>query len=99
VYCLSIIPNHNVKTKCYVLFIICQSRLNSARLAVTGRAQRVATVVDTLEREMELLCVTGVEDKLQVNVRRTLELLGNAGIKVRVILIKYKCLLNKFIFH
>jgi phospholipid-translocating ATPase len=56
--------------------------LNSARLAVTGRAQRVATVVDTLEREMELLCVTGVEDKLQVNVRRTLELLGNAGIKV-----------------
>lgn len=55
---------------------------------MTGRAQRVATVVDTLEREMELLCVTGVEDKLQVNVRRTLELLGNAGIKVRVILIK-----------
>lgn len=56
--------------------------MNSARLAVTGRAQRVATVVDTLEREMELLCVTGVEDKLQINVRRTLELLGNAGIKV-----------------
>jgi len=73
--------------------------LNSARLAVTGRAQRVATVVDTLEREMELLCVTGVEDKLQVNVRRTLELLGNAGIKVKVILIKYNCLLNKLIFY
>lgn len=66
---------------------------------MTGRAQRVATVVDTLEREMELLCVTGVEDKLQVNVRRTLELLGNAGIKVRVILIKYNYELNTFIFY
>lgn len=37
---------------------------------------------------MELLCVTGVEDKLQVNVRRTLELLGNAGIKVRIKILK-----------
>lgn len=51
--------------------------------------------MDTLEREMELLCVTGVEDKLQVNVRRTLELLGNAGIKVRLILVKYIALCNK----
>ena len=31
---------------------------------------------------MELLCVTGVEDKLQDNVRNTLEQLRNAGIKV-----------------
>lgn len=31
---------------------------------------------------MELLCVTGVEDKLQDNVRQTLELLRNAGVKV-----------------
>lgn len=38
---------------------------------------------------MELLCITGVEDKLQVNVRRTLELLGNAGIKVRINLMLY----------
>lgn len=71
--------------KLKLVFLFYQARLNSARLAVTGRAQRVATVVDTLEREMELLCVTGVEDKLQVNVRRTLELLGNAGIKVSVV--------------
>lgn len=32
---------------------------------------------------MELLCLTGVEDKLQVDVKPTLELLRNAGIKVR----------------
>ena len=31
---------------------------------------------------MELLCLTGVEDKLQVDVRPTLELLRNAAIKV-----------------
>ena len=36
----------------------------------------------TLEGDMELLCVTGVEDKLQPDVRTTLELLANAGIKV-----------------
>ncbi|VVC25360.1 P-type ATPase, transmembrane domain,P-type ATPase, phosphorylation site,P-type ATPase, C-terminal,P- [Cinara cedri] len=74
-----VVARKNLTEDQYVEF---ESRLNSARLAVTGRAQRVATVVDTLEREMELLCVTGVEDKLQVNVRRTLELLGNAGIKI-----------------
>ena len=32
---------------------------------------------------MELLCLTGVEDRLQADVRPTLELLRNAGIKVR----------------
>lgn len=59
-----------------------QTRYNSARMSITERASRVAAVVESLEREMELLCVTGVEDKLQHNVRPTLELLRNAGIKV-----------------
>lgn len=40
-------------------------------------------MVESLEREMELLCLTGVEDQLQADVRPTLELLRNAGIKVR----------------
>ena len=39
-------------------------------------------MVESLEREMELLCLTGVEDRLQDHVRPTLELLRNAGIKV-----------------
>lgn len=39
-------------------------------------------MVESLEREMELLCLTGVEDQLQADVRPTLELLRNAGIKV-----------------
>ena len=31
---------------------------------------------------MELLCVTGVEDKLQEDVRQTLERMRNAGIRI-----------------
>lgn len=51
-------------------------------MSTTDRVARVAQVVESLEREMELLCITGVEDKLQDNVRATLELLRNAGIKI-----------------
>lgn len=47
------------------------------------RTLKVAAVVESLEREMQLLCVTGVEDRLQADVRPTLEMLRNAGIKVR----------------
>jgi len=59
-----------------------EGRFNAARMAITDRGSRVSAVVESLEREMELLCVTGVEDKLQDKVRPTLELLRNAGIKV-----------------
>lgn len=59
-----------------------QNRYNAARMSVSDRVARVAQVIESLEREMELLCVTGVEDKLQDNVRPTLELLRNAGIKI-----------------
>lgn len=47
------------------------------------RSLKVATVIESLEMEMELLCLTGVEDQLQADVRPTLEILRNAGIKVR----------------
>lgn len=43
----------------------------------------MSAVVSRLERDMQLLCVTGVEDSLQKDVRVTLEMLRNAGIKVR----------------
>lgn len=39
-------------------------------------------MIESLEMEMELLCLTGVEDQLQTDVRPTLEILRNAGIKV-----------------
>ncbi|XP_065828760.1 probable phospholipid-transporting ATPase IIB isoform X2 [Oscarella lobularis] len=53
-----------------------------AKLSMTDRAAQMESVVQTLEQEMELLCITGVEDKLQVNVKPTLELLRNAGVKI-----------------
>ena len=43
---------------------------------------QVLAVQESLEYDMELLCLTGVEDKLQVDVRPTLELLRNAAIRV-----------------
>lgn len=67
---------NKVHERCFSL------RYNSARMSVSDRVSRVAAVVESLEREMELLCVTGVEDRLQDRVRPTLELLRNAGIKV-----------------
>lgn len=59
-----------------------EARYNAAKLSTVDRVSRVAQVVESLEREMELLCITGVEDKLQDNVRTTLEVLRNAGIKI-----------------
>ncbi|XP_071957427.1 probable phospholipid-transporting ATPase IIB isoform X2 [Antedon mediterranea] len=59
-----------------------ESRYNHAKLSMIDRASKVAAVIESLERDMELLCLTGVEDKLQQDVRPTLELLRNAGIKI-----------------
>lgn len=59
-----------------------QARYVQAKLSVHDRSLKVATVIESLEMEMELLCLTGVEDQLQTDVRPTLEILRNAGIKV-----------------
>uniref|UniRef100_A0A4W5L877 P-type phospholipid transporter n=1 Tax=Hucho hucho TaxID=62062 RepID=A0A4W5L877_9TELE len=62
--------------------IIVRNRYNQAKLSIHDRALKVSAVVESLEREMELLCLTGVEDQLQADVRPTLELLRNTGIKI-----------------
>uniref|UniRef100_A0A3Q4BIN8 Phospholipid-transporting ATPase n=1 Tax=Mola mola TaxID=94237 RepID=A0A3Q4BIN8_MOLML len=59
-----------------------EARYIQAKLSVHDRSLKVATVIESLEMEMELLCLTGVEDQLQTDVRPTLEILRNAGIKV-----------------
>lgn len=46
-----------------------ETKYNAARLSITDRVQRVQTVIESLEREMELLCLTGVEDRLQVRFK------------------------------
>lgn len=59
------------------------SKHAQASLALHNRDHAVAEVVkDYLERDLELLGVTGVEDKLQKDVKPSLELLRNAGIKI-----------------
>ena len=59
-----------------------ESRYNQANLSHENRSAKVRAVVESLERDLDLLCVTGVEDKLQDNIRQTLEALRNAGIRV-----------------
>ncbi|TVY40295.1 putative phospholipid-transporting ATPase [Lachnellula subtilissima] len=54
-----------------------------ASVALNNRDTGMARVVSHyLERDLELLGVTGVEDKLQKDVKPSLELLRNAGIKI-----------------
>ena len=59
-----------------------EQRYSAAKLSVVNRSTQVAAVVESLQRDMTLLCVTGVEDRLQDGVRQTLELLRNAGLKI-----------------
>ncbi|KAH7333667.1 hypothetical protein B0J17DRAFT_133508 [Rhizoctonia solani] len=55
----------------------------AASVRLEGRAEAMAAVVgEHLERGLELLGLTGVEDKLQEDVRATIELLRNAGIRI-----------------
>ncbi|KAL8908209.1 MAG: hypothetical protein Q9207_000930 [Kuettlingeria erythrocarpa] len=59
------------------------SGYKEASLALQARDARMAGVVKGhLESNLELLGVTGVEDKLQKDVKPSLELLRNAGIKI-----------------
>jgi phospholipid-translocating ATPase len=54
-----------------------------ASLALNNRDSAISNVVqEYLETGLELLGVTGVEDKLQKDVKPSLELLRNAGIKI-----------------
>lgn len=59
------------------------SRYNQASLSLQHRDSSMGHVIkDHLERDLELLGVTGVEDRLQKDVKPSLELLRNAGIKI-----------------
>jgi phospholipid-translocating ATPase len=56
-----------------------------ASATMVNREQAMRKVVDGLEADMELLGITGVEDKLQEDIRDTLEAIRNAGINVWMI--------------
>mmetsp|Transcript_14750 Transcript_14750/g.36831 ORF Transcript_14750/g.36831 Transcript_14750/m.36831 type:complete len:1168 (-) Transcript_14750:409-3912(-) len=55
--------------------------LDAARLTKLRRAEAVQSVLEQLQEDMQLLCITAVEDKLQVNVRTTLEMLRDANVR------------------
>ncbi|KAJ9660634.1 putative aminophospholipid-translocase [Neophaeococcomyces mojaviensis] len=56
---------------------------HEASLSLRDRDAGMASVVKAhLEHELELLGVTGVEDRLQKDVKPSLELLRNAGVKI-----------------
>jgi len=56
---------------------------NSAKININNRNEAMQSVVTKyLENDLELLGITGVEDKLQDDVSSTLELLRNAGINI-----------------
>ncbi|KZP33190.1 phospholipid-translocating P-type ATPase [Athelia psychrophila] len=60
-----------------------RQRHHEASVRLDGRGEAMnAVVAEYLERDLELLGLTGVEDKLQDDVKSTLELLRNAGIKI-----------------
>ena len=47
-----------------------------------NREGKIRKVVHELEENMKFLCVTGVEDKLQVGVTDSIESLRNTGIQI-----------------
>lgn len=60
-----------------------KEQYHQASIKLEGRNEAMnAVVAQYLEHDLELLGLTGVEDKLQDGVRSTLELLRNAGVKI-----------------
>lgn len=57
-------------------------KYHTAKISLHDRAEAISKVVAELETELELLGLTGVEDRLQDDVKTTLELLRNAGLKI-----------------
>lgn len=59
------------------------AKYKQASMSLNQRDSQMARVIKNhLEHNLELLGVTGVEDKLQKDVKPSLELLRNAGIKI-----------------
>jgi phospholipid-translocating ATPase len=59
------------------------ARHREAQLNLRDRNAAIADVIaEHLERDLDLLALTGVEDKLQEDVKPTLEILRNAGLKI-----------------
>lgn len=58
------------------------AKFKKAQASIQNRNGQVRRVAEMLEEDMELLCITGVEDKLQDEVCSTIESLRQGGVKV-----------------
>lgn len=75
-----VIGRKNLSREQYSAF---SSAYSEASLSLAGREAAMSKVIKQyLENDLELLGVTGVEDKLQPLVKPSLELLRNAGVKI-----------------
>ena len=75
-----VVGRRKLSTQQYADF---SSSYKEASMSLQSRDASMAHIVRThLEHNLELLGVTGVEDKLQKDVKPSLELLRNAGIKI-----------------
>lgn len=55
---------------------------HAAKMSTIDRAQKMEEAIKSIEIQMNLVCLTGVEDRLQNNVRASIESLIQAGIKI-----------------
>ncbi|CAD7936401.1 unnamed protein product, partial [Amoebophrya sp. A25] len=58
------------------------ARMKKAKTALENRDEEVDAVADWIERDIEILGIAGLEDRLQVGVPETVELLRHGGIKL-----------------
>ena len=57
-------------------------KLEFAKSSMENREEKMKEVVASIEKEMEYLVATGVEDKLQAKVDKTFQRIMGAGIKI-----------------
>eukprot|EP01065_Artemidia_motanka_P045929 TRINITY_DN6843_c8_g1_i1.p1 TRINITY_DN6843_c8_g1~~TRINITY_DN6843_c8_g1_i1.p1 ORF type:complete len:1437 (+),score=399.66 TRINITY_DN6843_c8_g1_i1:114-4424(+) len=62
-----------------------QYRYKQAKEAVGGREEKVAACAEEIEKDLELIGTTAIEDKLQMGVPASIELLRCAGVNVWVL--------------
>lgn len=57
-------------------------RYKQANAAMRNRQELMSNAIKSIEGDLELLCLSGVEDKLQFGVKDCLENLRNAGLRI-----------------
>lgn len=66
-----------------------EKQYHQAKMVVTDRSEHMSTVVRRLEHDLQLLCLTGVEDRLQVFFEKLIKISLNFIVYVIFILFKF----------